>query len=142
MSHRPSLAEGWGSEQGLAALGAMVSVVVLLCMLMAATAVADLLSARQRAAAAADLSALAAAPEVITSSQDACVRAQSIARENGARIVSCEVHGDEVLVRAAVLPRSSWARWIAHLVADSAEATALARAQMQLGQTDASLPQS
>jgi secretion/DNA translocation related TadE-like protein len=119
------------SDDGMAALGAMVSVLVLLCMLLAATTCADLLAARQRAAAAADVSALAAAPRVVLDPQTACGRAADIASRNGARIVSCEVDGDSVLVRAAVSPRTSWARWVALLVADSADATVAARAQLQ-----------
>lgn len=119
------------SDDGMAALGAMVSVVVLLCMLLVATTCADLLAARQRAAAAADVSALAAAPSIVIDPQEACARAGNIASRNGATIVSCEVLNDEVLVRAAVAPRTSWARWVAHLVANSAETTVSAKARMQ-----------
>ena len=117
------------ADDGLAALGAMVSVIVLLCMLLVATTCADLLAARQRAAAAADVSALAAAPAVVLNPQDACERARHIALGNGARIVSCEVQNDEVLVRAAAAPGTSWARWVAQLVADSADAIVAARAR-------------
>jgi len=122
------------TDEGLAALGAMVSVIVLLCMLLVATTCADLLAARQRAAAAADVSALAAAPRVVLSPQDACGRAYEIALRNGARIVSCEVQNDEVLVRAAATPHTSWARWVAALVSDSADATVAARARQEFDQ--------
>ena len=119
-----------GDDGGMAALGAMICVVVLSCMLLVATTCADLLSARQHAAAAADVSALAAAPEAVMAPDAACARAQEIALANGARIVSCRVNNDEVLVQAAVTPRTSWARWVARLVATTADTVVAAKAQM------------
>ena len=118
------------SDEGMAALGAMISVVVLSCMLLVATTCADLLSSRQHAAGAADVSALAAAPDAVVAPDDACPRAEQIASLNGARIVSCQVEGDEVLVRVAVTPRTSWARWVARLVASSSDTVVAARARM------------
>ena len=117
-------------EDGVAILGAITSVVLLLSMLVAATTCADLLAARQRAAAAADVSALAAAPNSVLSPDDACARAREIAARNDARLISCEIQNEEVVVRAAASPRTTWARWIALLVGDSTDPTVAARATM------------
>jgi len=114
----------------MAVLGAITSALVLLAMLVAATTCADLLAARQRAAAAADVSALAAAPDAVLAPQDACTRANLIAARNGARVVTCEIQNDEVVIRAACAPRTNWARWVAHLVGDGNDPTVWARATM------------
>lgn len=123
-------------EEGVALLSAMASVLVLLSMLVAATTLADLLAARQRAAAAADVSALAAAPDAILAPDDACIRAREIAERNAARIVSCEIQNDEVVVRAAATPRTNWARWVALLVGDATDPVVAARARMTDPTTD------
>ena len=118
------------ADDGMAVLGAITSALVLLAMLLAATTCADLLAARQRAAAAADVSALAAAPDAVLAPQDACLRASTIAARNDAWVVTCEIDNDEVVVRAASAPRTNWARWVARLVGDVTDPTVWARARM------------
>jgi secretion/DNA translocation related TadE-like protein len=117
-------------DEGMAILGAICSVLVLLSMLLAATTCADLLAARQRAAAAADVAALAAAPDAVLSPEDACVRAREIASRNDALLISCQVQNEEVVVRAVASPRTNWARWIEHVVSDSTDPSVSARATM------------
>jgi secretion/DNA translocation related TadE-like protein len=117
-------------DDGSVVLGAIISVTLLLSMLVAATTCADLLAARQKAAAAADVSALAAAPNAVLSPDIACIRARDIAARNDARLISCEIQNDEVVIRAAASPRTSWARWIALLVGDSTDPAVSARATM------------
>lgn len=60
--------------------------------------------ARQRAASAADLAALAAADHALAGSTVACAAAGRIARDGGVELVSCRLEGAEVLVRIRVLP--------------------------------------
>lgn len=80
----------------------LASVLVLLgCVTAALGAVAV---ARQRAASAADLSALAAAGAVLDGPAVACRRAAGLADRVGAELSSCTVHGDQVDVLVAVRP--------------------------------------
>ncbi|MCT1431490.1 hypothetical protein M3G50_12135 [Brachybacterium muris] len=64
--------------------------------------------AQARAATAADLAALAAADAMAVGSASPCAVAEDAARRNGARLISCVEHGDEVVVHirvdASVLP--------------------------------------
>ena len=60
--------------------------------------------ARQRAASAADLSALAAAASTLEGPEVACDRARRLATRTGARLASCTVDGDVVQVVAEVRP--------------------------------------
>ena len=69
-----------------------------------ATALGAVAVARQQAASAADLSALAAAAVVLHGPDVACDRARSLAAEVGAVLSSCEVDGDRVEVVAQVRP--------------------------------------
>ena len=69
-----------------------------------ATALAGVAVARQQAASAADLSALAAAAAVLHGPEVACGRARALAAEVGAVLSSCAVHGDRVDVVAQVRP--------------------------------------
>ena len=69
-----------------------------------ATALAAVALARQQAASAADLSALAAAAVVLQGPDVACARAHALATEGGAVLVSCQVDGDRVDVVAQVRP--------------------------------------
>ena len=68
------------------------------------TALAAVAVARQQAASAADLSALAAAAVVLQGPQVACDRARALAEEVGAVVSSCTVDGDRVDVVAQVRP--------------------------------------
>lgn len=60
--------------------------------------------ARQRAAAVADLAALAAAARVLDGPAVACARAVRLATDNGGRLTSCSVAGDVAIVVAEVRP--------------------------------------
>lgn len=80
----------------------LASVLVLLgCVTAALGAVAV---ARQRAASAADLSALAAAEAVLQGPAVACRRAAALAHRVGAELSGCTVAGDEVDVLVAIRP--------------------------------------
>ena len=80
-------------------LAGALAVVAALVAALAAVAVA-----RQRAASAADLSALAAAERVLDGPAAACARAEDLAVRVGARLVECRVEGDTVAVVAQVRP--------------------------------------
>jgi secretion/DNA translocation related TadE-like protein len=67
-------------------------------------ALAAVAVARQQAASAADLSALAAAGAVLQGPEAACDRAGTLAAEVGAVLSSCSVDGDRVAVVAQVRP--------------------------------------
>ncbi len=79
--------------------------------------------ARHRAQSAADLAALAGADAALgRAAGPACAVAASVAGAQGARLVSCQVDGTDVVVRTS-------ARWVGgHLAAGLGPATATARA--------------
>lgn len=79
-----------GSGTIWAALG-----VLLLCLAFAAVlAVGQVATARQRAAGAADLAALAAADRALSGAEAACAAARRVAEAHGARLVRCHVAGE------------------------------------------------
>lgn len=80
----------------------LASVLVLLGCVTAALGAVTV--ARQRAASAADLSALAAAEVVFDGPAVACRRASALAHRVGAELSACTVDGDEVDVLVAVRP--------------------------------------
>ncbi len=89
------------SERGAAA-GAVVALAGLLVVLAATVAVLGrLLIDQRRVEAAADLAALAGAVAV-QHHRAACAAAAEVAGRNGAELVTCDVHGDEVSVVARV----------------------------------------
>lgn len=81
---------------GLAAVLVLCGVVM--------TALGAVAVARQQAASAADLSALAGAAAVLQGPDAACGRARALAVEVGAVLSSCSVDGDRVDVVAQVRP--------------------------------------
>ena len=81
------------------ALAGVLAVVGALTSSLAAVAVA-----RQRAAAVADLAALAAAGLALDGPTVACGRATTLARRNGGRLTSCRLDGEQVEVVAEVRP--------------------------------------
>ena len=98
---------GAGSVLVLAAI-----MMVVVASLVAAT-VGSGLTARHRAAAAADLAALAAAEELSGAAGDhPCQAAERVSRANGAELQECIVHGAEVEV-AASAPITGPLRWLA-----------------------------
>lgn len=96
------------SEQGSAAVLALVLAVVLVTVAVAAGALGGLLVGQRRAAAAADLAALAAAEAltgvaaVAPAPVDSCGQAERIAAANGARLTGCRAEGLEVTVSVVV----------------------------------------
>ncbi|SEW33304.1 helicase/secretion neighborhood TadE-like protein [Austwickia chelonae] len=81
---------------------------VLVVLLTAAAALASAVTAGHRAAAAADLSALAGATNyaITGDAGTACARADALARANAARLISCTVVGEDVAVTTTSTP--SW----------------------------------
>ena len=68
------------------------------------TSLAAVAVARQRAAAVADLAALAAAARSLDGQTAACDRAVRIALANGGRVLACRLAGEQVSVTAQVRP--------------------------------------
>ena len=93
--------------------------------------VTDLVAARQRAAAAADLGALAGAAAAATSSDQACRAAAWVVRENGGQLRRCTVESGDVRVTASAAPRGSWARWLAARLLDDTGPQVSARAGLR-----------
>lgn len=117
-------------ESGAASVWAVSLVALLGVALLVVALVVDVLAARSRASAAADLAALAAAPAAAVSSPMACSVASSVAEANGARLTSCEVVSGEVRVVAQVRWSGPWRRAMA-LLADVPGIEAGARAGLR-----------
>lgn len=83
-------------ERGSAALWVLWAVTVLVATAVVGWSLASVLAARQRAEAAADLAALAAARSAVEG-QEACERAAVVATEDGARLAACSVAADAVV---------------------------------------------
>lgn len=81
---------------------AMASVLALVGLVLASLAAVAV--ARQRAASAADLSAIAAAQSALEGEGTACARAVALARRVEAALLSCRLDGDVAEVVAAVRP--------------------------------------
>ena len=95
--------------------------VVLTTLAVAAIALTSALAAREAVAAAADLAALAGASATLEDPDGACSRAETVARENGARLNDCRVGGTGVWVVARI-PAPRPVQWLVpgrgtHLVA-------------------------
>ena len=91
-------------EAGVAGVLVLAVAAVLALVGMLSTGLAAVAVARQRAAAVADLAALAAAARVLDGSAVACDRAEDVARRNGGRLTGCRWDGDRVEVVAEVRP--------------------------------------
>jgi len=91
-----------GDQRGLAAPVAVTVVGMVLLTTVLSASLGRVLVDQRRAAAAADLAALAAAAAVQTGS-DACSAAAVTADRNSARLVTCEVQEDRVRVVTEVL---------------------------------------
>ncbi len=118
-------------EDGAAIVWSMLLSSVLVLVLVLGAVVADLLAARQRAAAAADLGALAGAPAAAHSDADACRAAAFVVRANGASLRGCSVADGEVTVMASARPRGPWSRWLATVLGGAPEPGASARAGLR-----------
>jgi secretion/DNA translocation related TadE-like protein len=86
------------AERGSASVLAVVLVGALSVAAVLVAAVGAVVADQRRVASAADLAALAGAAAV-QAGRDGCARAGAIAHRNAARIASCVVSGDVVLVR-------------------------------------------
>ncbi|CAB4850132.1 unannotated protein [freshwater metagenome] len=94
--------------------------------------VTDLLSARARAAAAADLGALAGAPAAASRADDeACATAAWVVHQNDATLRACTVIDLDISVTASARPKALWSRWLSALAAGSPEPQVTARAGLR-----------
>lgn len=103
-------------DDGVVAVVVLALSLLLVVVLGAGSVVADVLAARQRAAAAADLGALAAAPAAVWSQRSACAAAESVVRANAAIVRECRIRDGDVWVTASAMPRSRAARWVAEVL--------------------------
>ncbi|MEP7161524.1 MAG: Rv3654c family TadE-like protein, partial [Dermatophilaceae bacterium] len=97
-------------ERGSGTVLALGLMVVLCAVLLAGVALCGAVVAAHRAAAAADLAALAGAQTLSGGSDvtQACVRAATIAGAQAAEVMGCQVRGEEVEVKVSV--RVPWAQ--------------------------------
>lgn len=100
-----------GPDDGSATLLVVIWSAVLVVLGVAALALITALAARTQVAAAADLGALAGATAVLDGETEACRRAGSVVRANGADLVSCHLDGDEVRVEV-LLTTARATRWV------------------------------
>jgi len=96
------------SDRGSATIYVTAFVALLTMAGVAVAVVAAGFHAHRRAAAAADLAALAAAERVGFESSSACHVAAAIATTNGARLERCQLLGSSVIVSVAVTPANGW----------------------------------
>lgn len=89
------------AERGAGSILVLCAVAVVLTVLLPVITLAAGYDARHRAAAAADLAALAAAGQVRSGAPAACTRAQTVAEANGAVLRSCDIEGRQVVVAVA-----------------------------------------
>jgi secretion/DNA translocation related TadE-like protein len=98
-------------ERGAGSVLVLCAISVALTVLLAVTTLAAGYHARHRAAAAADLAALAAAGQVRAEAAAACALARTVAVANGGVLRSCEVDGWHVVVAVAA-PITGLAAWL------------------------------
>lgn len=92
----------FGADRGSGTIWVLAFAAVIWVGGIAAMAVGGVRGARHRAAAAADLAALAGAARAVAGGADACGRAKVIAVQSGARLLRCRVRGDVVEVSVTV----------------------------------------
>lgn len=100
-----------GAEHGSATLLVLGCAVVVLAVGVVGSVLGAAIAVRHRAAAAADLAALAAAREAIFGPTAACTAAARIAGVNGGRLRSCTLAGSIATVEVSVAPRGVLARF-------------------------------
>lgn len=118
-------------DEGAAVVLSLLLGGALVLIVLVGSVVTDLLAARQRAAAAADLGALAGAPAAERSVEDACLSAAWVVHANGATLRRCDVVGGDVLVTVSASPRGSFSRWLGALVGGVPEPTVSSHAGMR-----------
>ena len=91
-------------DQGVASVFVLALAAVLALLGAGSASLAGVAVARQRAASAADLSALAAAEGVLEGQSAACARARRVAALVGAELVTCSIAGDTVDLVVEVRP--------------------------------------
>ena len=87
---------------GMATVWAAITVAALVALSTAVLGLVAAVGGRHRAAAAADLAALAAAGQAVRGEEVACRRAGDVAAGTGGRIVLCRVRGGEALIEVEV----------------------------------------
>lgn len=102
----------WANEEGSGTLLVIGAVALVLAVGLVTMVLGGALHARTRAAAAADLAALAGASAALASSDQACEEAAQVAAANGARLTACDVSGVSVRVRAATPIPEPLRRWV------------------------------
>ena len=102
----------WRRDEGAAAVLSLVLAGLLLVLVAVGSLLGDLLATRARAAAAADLAALAAVPLSVRGPEVACRTAALIAADNAGRLVSCDAVGGGATVRVEARPRNALVRWL------------------------------
>lgn len=117
-------------DEGAAAVWATMLIALLVTMLLAGSLVVQVLAARSRAAAAADLAALAAAPSAAQASPTTCAVAAGVAEANGAEVRACTVGSGEVRLVVQV-PWQGLLQRLLPLVGGSGGAEASARAGLR-----------
>jgi secretion/DNA translocation related TadE-like protein len=118
-------------DRGAALVGASFLVGLLVVVALLGGGVADLVAARERAAAAADLGALAAAPAAQASETGACTAAAWVVRQNGATLRTCAVVDGDVRLTASARPRSPWSAWLSRVLGGPTEPVVGAHAGMR-----------
>lgn len=88
---------GGRDDDGAASVLLLIAMVAVICLGLALGHVGGLFVGHRRAAAAADLAALAGAT-AHQRDQDACSAAARVADRNGSRLTRCRVQGDDVVV--------------------------------------------
>jgi secretion/DNA translocation related TadE-like protein len=107
------------SERGSVTPFAVACLGLLMLLTAALGVVSAIICAHRQAQSAADLAALAAA-QALSHGADACGAGARIASANGARLITCQVTGNAVLVRVEV----SGPRWLGQSADLDAEARA------------------
>ena len=95
-------------EVGSATVWILVFVMLLTAVGTAAIIVASGFGLHRKAAAAADLAALAGASRSVIDEQAACLAADEVAQLNGAELLSCRLSGSAVVLVVAVDPETKW----------------------------------
>jgi len=120
---RPTRRRRGSAEAGSATVWVLALAAVLGLLAVAVGLIAGVSAARNRAAAAADLAALAAARRLQTDPGDACRSAAAVAVANGASLVACR-SPDGVVVDVAVETGAALPGWLPRLGAARVSARA------------------
>jgi secretion/DNA translocation related TadE-like protein len=112
------------NDRGAATVLALALVQLLLLVAVVGAVVGTLALARARAAAVADLAAVAAAQ----SWGDPCADARAVADVNGMAVVSCSADGPDIVVQVATPAPDLVGRWLALMGREASDVRASARA--------------